>query len=52
MLIEHLRVVHNTETSRNELKKYLGEKESQKLNLVKEIKEIKKENENVSEKED
>ena len=52
MLIEHLRVVHNTETSRNELKKYLGEKENQKLNVVKEIKEIKKEKENVSEKED
>ena len=41
MLIEHLRVVHDTETSRDELKKYLGEKENQKLNVVKEIKEIK-----------
>ena len=49
MLIEHLRVVHDTETSRDELKKYLGEKENQKLNVVKEIKEIKgvkNENEN------
>ena len=55
MLIEHLRVVHNTETSRTELKKYLGEKENQKLNVVKEIKEIKEikgvknENENENE---
>ena len=41
MLIEHLEVIHDTETNHHDLKKYLSDKENQELNIFKEIKEIK-----------
>ena len=41
MLIEHLEVIHDTETNHRDLKKYLSDKENQELNIFKAIKEIK-----------
>lgn len=42
MLREHLKVIHDTETHNHDLKKYLADKENQKLNIIQDIKEIKK----------
>ena len=40
MLIEHMRVIHNAEMTKQELEKYLRQKQNKDLNVVKEIKEI------------
>ena len=40
MLVEHMRVIHNTEITSKELKNYIKEKENRELNTVKEIKQI------------
>jgi predicted phage-related endonuclease len=40
MLVEHMRVIHNTEITSKELKNYIKEKENRELNSVKEIKQI------------
>lgn len=40
MLVEHMRVIHNTEITAKELKSYIKEKENRELNSVKEIKQI------------
>lgn len=40
MLIEHMRVIHNAEMTKQELEKYLKQEQNKDLNVVKEIKEI------------
>lgn len=40
MLIEHMRVIHNAKMTKQELEKYLRQKQNKDLNVVKEIKEI------------
>lgn len=40
ILVEHMRVIHNTEVTSKELKSYIKEKENRELNSVKEIKQI------------
>lgn len=40
MLVEHMRIIHNTEITAKELKSYIKEKENRELNSVKEIKQI------------
>ena len=40
LLVEHMRVIHNTEVTSKELKNYIKEKENRELNSVKEIKQI------------
>lgn len=40
MLIEHMRVIHNAEMTKQELEKYLRQEQNKDLNVVKEIKEI------------
>ena len=40
ILVEHMRVIHDTEISSKELKSYIKEKENEELNTVKEIKQI------------
>ena len=40
MLIEHIRVIHNVEMTKQQLKKYLRQQQNKDLNVVKEIKEI------------
>lgn len=40
MLVEHMRVIHNTEITAKELKSYIKEQENRELNSVKEIKQI------------
>jgi large-conductance mechanosensitive channel len=40
ILVEHMRVIHNTEITSKEIKNYIQEKENRELNSVKEIKQI------------
>lgn len=40
MLIEHMRVIHNAEMTKQGLEKYLKQEQNKDLNVVKEIKEI------------
>lgn len=40
MLVEHMRVIHDTEITAKELKSYIKEQENKELNSVKEIKQI------------
>lgn len=40
MLIEHMRVIHNAEMTKQELEKYLRQEQNKDLNVVQEIKEI------------
>lgn len=40
MLIEHMRVIHKAEMTKQELEKYLKQEQNKDLNVVKEIEEI------------
>ena len=40
ILIEHMRVIHDTEITAKELKSYIKEQENKELNTLKEIKQI------------
>lgn len=52
MLVEHMRVIHNTEITAKELKSYIKEKENRELNSVKEIKQIIKDKNKTDESEE
>lgn len=46
ILIEHMRVIHNTEVTAEELKEHINKEENHELNFTKEIKAILKNREN------
>lgn len=46
ILIEHMRVIHNTEVTAEELKEHINKKENHELNFTKEIKAILENREN------
>lgn len=52
ILVEHMRVIHNTEITSKELKRYIKEKENRELNSVKEIKQIIKDKNKTDESEE
>lgn len=52
ILVEHMRVIHDTEISSKELKEHIKEKENKELNTVKEIKQIIKDKNKIDESEE
>lgn len=52
IIIEHMRVIHDTEITAKELKSYIKEQENKELNTVKEIKQIIKDKNKTDENEE